>query len=359
VTLGYALPALFTANFTERLPRKLGFILIWTILERIPYLALALGAYFLATDHPGLTLALLLLSLGVVSGVGGALMPAWLDLISKVIPMSYRGRLFAFGSTFASFLGLGGSALVGYYLATYAFPLDYALAFGTGFFCLVLSYVCLAFVREPAVRATRPQLGFRDYIRRVPEILSRNRSFTWYLVCRVFAYFGQMAGGFYTVYALRVLSVPESAVALFTFILLAGQTIANMAFGYVADHVGHKPVLIAGGLALGIGNFIALGSQTVQGIYLVFVCYSIWIAAMNVSALTLAIEFAPPDEVPTFTGLASTLVAPAAFIAPLIGGLLADVAGYPFVFGVAACAAMANAALLLLRVRDPRLRTSR
>ena len=354
MTLGYTLPPLFTANYTERLPRKLRFILKYTTIERLPYLVMALGAYFWAVERPELTLALLLACLALVSGAGGALMPAWLDLISKVVPTSYRGRLFAFGSTLASFLGLGGSLLVGYYLATYAFPVDYALSFATGFVCLVFSYLCLAFVREPAIVGSKPHVAFREYVRRLPEILSRNRSFTWYLVTRVFAFFGQMAAGFYTVYALRVLHVPESEVALFTFILLAGQTIANVVFGYVADHVGHKPVLVAGAVAIAIGNVVAIAGRGSVEICVVFVFYSVWIAAMNVSALTLTIEFAPPDEVPTYTGLASTLVAPAAFIAPLIGGLLADAAGYPVVFAIAAVAAIANAALLVTRVHDPR-----
>jgi MFS family permease len=357
VTVGYALPPLFTANLTERMPRNLRFLLTWTTLERLPYLLLALGAYFLALESPGLTLALLLVCLALVSGVGGALTPAWLALISKVVPTSYRGRLFAFGSSLSALLGLGGSALVGYFLSAYPFPLGYTLAFGTGFLCLVISFVFLAFVREPAVAVTRPHLGFREYVGRMPEVLSRNRSFTWYLVCRMLGYLGQMSGGFYTVYALRILGATELDVALFTFIFLAGQLIANIIFGYVADHVGHKPVLVAGAIAMAASSLVAMGSQGVQGIYVVFVCYAVWIASTTVSAMVFSLEFAPPDEVPTYTGLASTLVAPAAFIAPLIGGLIADASGYPAVFAVACLAALVNAAVLLLGVRDPRRET--
>ena len=107
MTVGWFLPSLFTAGHTETLARKLPFVLRHTIWERAPFLVLALAAFFLADRAPAATLAVLLLMLLVVTGVGGALMPAWMDIIGRAIPVTVRGRFFAMSSLAA---GVGGFA---------------------------------------------------------------------------------------------------------------------------------------------------------------------------------------------------------------------------------------------------------
>jgi hypothetical protein len=63
---------LFFCNHTERLSRKLPFILAYTIWERLPLLVLAGAAYLLAATSPQLVLLALLLALLTISIVGGA-----------------------------------------------------------------------------------------------------------------------------------------------------------------------------------------------------------------------------------------------------------------------------------------------
>src|ERR671924_1052969 len=61
MTLGWFLPSLFAAGHTETLTRKLPFLMKWTLWERVPFLVLALLAFFTAERWPGLTLWLTLL----------------------------------------------------------------------------------------------------------------------------------------------------------------------------------------------------------------------------------------------------------------------------------------------------------
>src|SRR5262245_65997278 len=63
MTAGWMLPAIFAANYTQSLTRKLPFILRYTIFERISYPLLGLAAIFLAPTHPTLTLVLMILLL--------------------------------------------------------------------------------------------------------------------------------------------------------------------------------------------------------------------------------------------------------------------------------------------------------
>src|SRR5205823_4456396 len=73
MTLGWFLPSLFAAGHAQSLPRKLPFVLRYTVWERVPFLVLAFVAFFVARPAPALTLAVLLATLLVVTGMGGVL----------------------------------------------------------------------------------------------------------------------------------------------------------------------------------------------------------------------------------------------------------------------------------------------
>jgi len=355
MTLGWFLPSLFAAGHTEALPRKLPFILRYTVWERVPFAILALTAFFIAGPAPVLALVLLLLMLLVTTGVGGVLMPAWMDLIGRVIPVTARGRFFAFANLAASAGGFAGSFAIASILAAVAAPASYGVCFAFTTVCMALSYIALAFVREPAAVATAKRVTLRAYLSRMPALLGRDRNLSWYLGARAFAVVGSVGGGFYTVYALAAWQAPPSQVGVFTTLMTLGQMGANVVLGWLADRHGHRLVIITGLLATLAGNVIALTAPTLGVFGAVFVLMGVHLAAMNVSTLNVLLEFAPaPAEQPTYIGLGTTLMAPIAFGAPLAAGLLADALSYSAVFGVATVAAVIAIGVMIARVRDPR-----
>jgi hypothetical protein len=90
--MGIYLPQLFMANFTERLRYKKPFVAYFGgVGERLPYLLAGIAVWLWAETQPILALAALLLCLGVTAFAAGASMPAWFDLIAKVIPVQRRG----------------------------------------------------------------------------------------------------------------------------------------------------------------------------------------------------------------------------------------------------------------------------
>jgi MFS family permease len=164
-----------------------------------------------------------------------------------------------------------------------------------------------------------------------------------------------MASGFYTVHALRHHAAPDWAVGVFTTALLAGQMTGNLALGALADRAGHLVSLGIGTGALLLANVAALLVPSLELFVVVFALQGVHLAAVNVSGLSVLLEFAPsPAARPTYVGLGTTLLTPVAFGAPLIAGLMADALGFPAVFVVAALGSLAGLALLLGRVREPR-----
>jgi MFS family permease len=144
-------------------------------------------------------------------------------------------------------------------------------------------------------------------------------------------------------------------VGLFTALLLAGTIAGTVTLGWLADHAGHRVVLLAGAAASVAANALALAAPSLVLFGLAFVLAGVQGASVTVSGLNVLLEFAPAAEAqPTYLGLGHTSLAPVAFTAPLAAGLLADVAGFPVVFAASAVGGALAFGLLALRVRDPR-----
>lgn len=355
MTVGWWLPSLFAAGHTETLARRLPFVLRYTILERTPFVVLALAAFFLAERAPGLALALLLVMLLVITGAGGALMPAWMDVVGRAIPTTLRGRFFAVAGVLASGGGLLAGLGTAYILAAVRAPWSYGVCFLTAAVFMGLSYVALALTREPPAVVTSSPVSLGAYLSRIPGLLRRDRNLTWFLAARAFAVIGMMAGGFYTVYALRTLGAASWHVGVFTTVFLAGQIAGNVVFGGLADRTGHRLVIMIGVAATLTANAVALAGPSLPLFSVVFALSGVHVAAINVSSLNVLLEFAPGmEERPTYVGLGTTSLAPLAFAAPLLAGLMVDALGFESVFGVAALFGLVGLSLLLTRVRDPR-----
>jgi MFS family permease len=354
MTVGWFLPPLFAAAHTERLPKKLPFVLKWTGWERVPFLVLTLVAFFLADRAPALSIWVMLAMLLVMTFVGGILFPAWTDLVARTLPTRLRGRFFGLASLAGTLGGIAGSALTAWVLDTLPSSTAYGVCFLAATVFVGLSWIALVVVREPPSTTAPAESSFWTHLGTVPALLRRDVNFCWYLGARVLMFAAVTGSGFFTVYALRVLRAPQSDVGVFTALLLAGQMIGQLALGSVADRAGHRLVLIIAAAAILVMNVVALAATSLTVFSAVFVLNGLLNAAIQVSAVNVLLEFAPtPQQNPTYVGIERTFLAPFGFALPLVGGLMVDAAGYAFVFALSAAFGVASAAALVV-VRDPR-----
>jgi MFS family permease len=355
MTVGWFMPSLLAAGHTETLRHRLPFVLRWTVWERVPFAALALLAFFVAGPAPALARGLLLALLLFTTAVGGILMPAWMDIVGRTIPTHLRGRFFGITSLVANAGGMLGSIFTAWVLAAVAAPASYGWCFAAAAVCMALSYAALAVTREPPVTAPAAAVPLRTYLRRIPGLLRRDRNFRRFLVARTVVAGGTMAPAFYTVYALRALGAEAWQVGVFTSVLLSGQMVGNLVLGWLADRRGHLLVIALGAAAMGLASATALAATSLEVYAAVFALTGVLQAAANVSNLNVLLEFAPTvEERPTYVGLGTTAVAPMVFAAPLLGGLVADAAGFRAVFALGGALGAVGLVLVLWLVRDPR-----
>ncbi len=359
---GFLIPPILIAGYTERLHRTKPFLLAATTMERLPYLVLALAIPLLAADHPTLLLWLFFAMVGTGSLFGGLGTGAWVDLLARMLPGDWRGRFFGLSAALGGLLGVAGGAGAAEILHRFSWPTSFTICFACCFACLVVSFVFIALGREPLPKPVAPPRS-QAYWRGLPGLVRADRNFGFYLLATVFITMSGMAASFYTVDAEKSLRLTDAGAGVYAIPLLVASTIGNVLWGYVGDHYGHKRTVEGGVLLTGLAALLALGSHDPHWGVLayggVFVLTGLGSSAVQLAALTFVIDFAPPEQRPTYIGLATVVGAPFAFGAPLIGGAIADQAGYTSVFVLSLLLALIGVALVLFRVRDPRIAARR
>ncbi len=331
---GVTAPQIFVARFLDSLPRKKPLMMFTGVIQRLPWLVLALAAWFIPPERATLHLILLFTMLGVFAFSCGANIPVWLVLLGKLIPESQRGRLMAWRQMIAMGLAVGGAAGSRYILKAWAFPHNYALLFLCFFLLTSLSYVTQLFIREEHDDPVQPSPGLREHLGRLFHLLNHDRNYTRYVVASVLLTMGGLYGGLITSYGIdRYGLANRDYVFAYITMLSAPVGMATLyLFGHLGDRHGHKLnhvwsaffVLLAMA-ALRFGHSLPLYVAA-------YVLIQIAVNTEIVSRTAILLEFGGPERAASYVSVKNTITAPFSLAAPLLGAFLARRFGYDAVF---------------------------
>jgi MFS family permease len=351
--MGWQLPQLLIAKRISKMEKLKPFVLFMTINERLPILALAIIGLLLPVigSTVGLVATFIVL---IWQGLGaGFTANAWQIMMSKVIPGDIRATFFGGQSAGSNLLASIGAVLAGVLLKKITPPWDFASCFFVASAFYVISWFFLKQNREPKKIIEPDSNHLRPLWNDVLHILKTDRHFFNFLLGRFVSQFGMMAFAFYTVFAVKILGMSTITVGIMTSILLITQVVANPLLGKIADEWSRKWVLVLGGVASTASAVLAIVIKNPDLFFLVFVLTGIGGTAFWTIGLTISLEFGNEIQRPTYVGMANTLIAPSAILAPLLGGFLADSFGYPVTFIVSAVFGIISIVTLGLLVHDP------
>jgi MFS family permease len=353
---GWYLPQLLTANWIERLPwRKPIMVKVGLAAERVPVWGMAL-AVLISGHSPRIGLPLLLVCYAWRTLGGGAMGPAWQDLIARTIPVDRRGRFWGLTSSLGVGCGVFGSAFGAWLLRTYLFPTSFVIAFVIAASAMTFGWFFLAQTREPPPPpAATPHRSQKEFFAAVPALLGQDRPFRRFLAARVLMAFGAMGSGFVTVSALRRWDVSDGTVGLYTASMLIGQTVGNLLFGMMADRRGHKLSLEWATLAYGAAFALAWLAPRPEWYFAVFALLGFAAGSVVVSGILVLLEFGAPERRPTYIGIANTSVGVASVAGPLLATALASVR-VEWVFALSVLFSVAAWAAMRWGVQEPRHR---
>ena len=158
--VGWQLPQLFTAQHVARQKRQKPMVMFRTVQERLPFLGLAVIAWFLPKIGPQIALGL---SFGMLvwQGLGGGFTAtAWQSMVGKIIPGDRWGLFFGFQSAAASMFASVSAVMAGIILERVAAPLNYSICFLLTTAAMVISWVFLNQTRETESSACKHRRYF-------------------------------------------------------------------------------------------------------------------------------------------------------------------------------------------------------
>jgi MFS family permease len=353
-SVGWELPQLFTANRVSRLTRYKPAVILLTSQERLPFLFLAIVAWISPSIGLEWTLTLIFLLL-IWQGLGGGLTAnPWQSLIAKIIPGNLIGTFFGAQSASANLLASLSAIAAGIILERQNSPLDFTLCFLLASIVMAISWIFLALTREKERKFELPQISSTEFRDKITMIWKQNKNFRSFLIARMLTQFAAVGFAFYTVYAVHELGMRETTIGIMTALLMATQILANPVMGWFGDRRGHRLILEIGVLCAMTSAILAWLAPTANWFYLVFIMAGIASATLWTIPMAMTIEFCGESERPAYIGMANTFIAPFTFLAPLLGGWLADMAGFPAAFLASAFFGLATAIVLHVAVSDPR-----
>ncbi|HEX7621475.1 MAG TPA: hypothetical protein VF359_09775, partial [Anaerolineales bacterium] len=147
--VGWQLPQLFMANSVSRRRRYKPMVMWMTIHERIPFLGLALVAFFMTGLGNKTALALTFIIL-IWQGLGaGFTANGWQSMIAKIIPSDWRGTFFGAQAGLANVLMSIAAISAGYILDRVHDPLNFTVCFLLTVVGMGFSLVFMGLTREP------------------------------------------------------------------------------------------------------------------------------------------------------------------------------------------------------------------
>jgi len=344
---------IIAGNRIEHRPKVMPVAMLMGILSRLAVLGIALAGWLLT----GQSLVLALLGFIFLFGLFmGAQRVVFSLLISKVIPISIRGRLQAWRNATGGLIAAVLAYIAGkYFIGGNMLGNGYATTFLCAFVLTSLGLLTLQIlIREPATPTLRKQLRFVERLREFPALVTQRPDFGWFLLVQMLATAGNIATPFYILYVGRLIDVDGATLGLLSLAFLGAGTVSNLVWGYLGDHTGFRLILILSLLCWLTATVLLMSTSSLPLIFLAFFGFGSAQAGYMMGAQTIILEFGEREDLPMRIALSTTAESITATIGPLAGGWAADQLGYGFVFGVSIILLAAALVLLTFAVGEPR-----
>lgn len=352
--MGATLPQIFFSRRVENLALKKPFILKWAILERFPYLIIALSIFLWAEAPKWISFVILFISLGIGSFSAGVVNISWKAMVGKLISAEKRGLFFGLGLGVGAALGIFGAYISKKVLGSYTYPFAFGLCFLFTFIAHMTSWILIIMNKELSLVTENTNNSSMEYFKKIPSLLRENPNFYKYISSQTLIIFGGMGTIFYTIYSQNTFNISFSFIASLTIVIMISQSISTPLLGLMADRFGNKKVLELSTSLSVLSILLMVFAPNPSWLYLVYIIWSISASAGGVSQMSISLEFGTSKNLLTFSALSTTLLGIPAWLAPIIAGSLIDLIGYKNLFTISVVLSLVGLIFLHFRVNDPR-----
>ena len=354
---GWFLPQLISARITEGYSKMKVIVVGWGLfLERLPIWMMVLSA-FLAKRSPQLALISFLVCFTWFSLGAGVVAPSWMALVAKLFSPEKRGSFLGVTMFVGAGMGVLSSAASAWLLENHAFPNSFIMLFAIAAVFMTLSWFFLSLTREPEAEEVIKNQDWQKYSASLLQILKNDQNYRRFVLSNIVIALGGMGAGFITISAIQRFQVSDATVGLYTFTMLAGQTIGFLVLGKMADRFGHKLSLEIGILAMVLAFSLTIFMPSPSFYFVVYALMGINFSSGIVSGMLVVWEFCETSRVPTYSGLVNTTRGIFGLISPIIATQIANMS-YGALFSLCAILSLSGLLMMRLWVKEPRWHTN-
>lgn len=355
--VGGIISPIFGATKIEHRTKVMPAAILMGGLGRLAILGMALAGWFLSGQPLVWALLFFILMFGVFMGAQRVVFSL---LMSKVIPISRRGRLQAWrnatGGLIAAILAwVAGKYFIGPDLFGNGYSTTFLFAFALTSAGLWALQVLL---KEPEPPTVRPRARFRDRLRDFPALIAQDKTYGFFLVVQMLATSARIATPFYILYVGRQVGADGATLGLLTFAFLGADTASNLLWGYLGDKTGFRLVLLVSLIGWVGATVMLLNLHQPTAVFAAFALLGASLSGYMMSSQTMILEFGSREDLPMRIAVSATAESITATAGPLAGGLLAEAFGYDVVFLSSLGFLAAAFVILVIAVREPRRRLS-
>lgn len=359
---GGIISPIFGATQIEHKTKVMGAAMWMGGLARLQVLGMAIAGWMLSGQPLVIALLFFMFMFGLFMGTQRVVFSI---LMSKVIPISRRGRLQAWRNATGGMIAAALAYVAGrYFIDANLFGNGYSTTFLFAFVLTSLGLTALQYLMvEPEPPTVRQKTRFRDRLKDFPVLIRSDRGFMWFMIVQMLTVSGRMAVPFYILFVSNSIELTGANLGGLTLAYLGADTLSNLLWGYVGDKTGFRRIMLLS-VALWIAaTLLLIESETIAALTGVGVVVPIFMAFFGLgasqsgymmSAGTMILEFGSRDELPMRVAFSSTAEGIMASAGPLIGGLMAATLGYTVLFGTSMAFLAAGLLVLILRVPEPR-----
>lgn len=348
---------LLAGNWVNSMPMKKPFLITAMSVGRLPLWILGLSLIWITPANPLFWAALLLIVQLLFWFGDSAGDPAWMDMVGKSVPDTRRGRFFATRQVVGGLISVLGGTLVARILGwdQLVFPANYGVIVTIAALIYTANVGTFIGLIERAGK-TAPRLPIKELVLALPDYLRRNHAFSLTMVIFLCVNLARLSLPFYIVFGRHSFGIGEAALGLLIPLQIAGRILGAASWGWIGDRYGHHWAIRGVAATCTIPPLLAL----------IMAWFNTWIPHLFFFSLLFfflgfflegwspfinyMLAVVPERQRTLYAGLMGIGNIPVA-VAPVLGGLLLQQLGYPFLF---VTTAVLTGVGLLIAVRLPR-----
>ncbi len=346
--------------FSDRTRTRLG--------RRIPYfiagtIMVILCLYMIAAAP---VFALVVVGVLLIQLSSNTVQGPWQALIPDQVPEEQRGQASGLKAMLDILAFVVGGFAAGKLVAQYEnwgpIAIYAAVSVPVAVYLMALAVTMIGGREEPDAADHAPQRTVGEALVRTFYVDFRSYpAFGWWFANRLLFWAGFIAlQAFLLLFVVNVVELPQaqaqSFVANLTIFLGVALVVVTLPSGFLADHVGRKPVVAAAGVLAAVGAGMLLVVRTIPLVTVAGVVVGVAVGTWMSANWALVTDIVPREEAARYLGIANIATAGGSFLARLLGGLLIDQInlrtattsfGYLTVYGIATAFFLLSALIIM------------